>query len=45
MKLQCGVVSDNGVILKMGGDKIRIDIGRSRFDTPKKHRVKPSPYP
>ena len=45
VKLQRGVVSDNGIVLKLGTDKIRVDIGHGRFDTPKKHRIKPAPYP
>jgi hypothetical protein len=37
--LQRGVVSDNGIILKFGSDKIRVDIRRGRFDASGKHSV------
>src|SRR4030042_6961020 len=45
VKLQGRVVSDNGIVLKFGGNKIRVDFRRGRFDTRGTHRIKAAPHP
>jgi hypothetical protein len=45
MKLQGRVESDDGIILKMGGDKIGVDIRPGRFYAPEKNGVEPAPNP
>jgi hypothetical protein len=45
MKLQGRMESDNGIVLKMGGDKIGIDIRPGGFYAPEKNRVEPAPNP
>src|SRR4030067_1457195 len=45
VKLQGCVVSDNGIVLEFGGNKIRVDFHRGRLDTRGTHRIRAAPHP